>query len=111
MVGEWGKETPTARGATPSEMARARLLRSACIAPSGSLPVAVTAPVQEVVPVVPSATSALKNSVLDVTDESEIPVASPDKVRVWFRNYAELKGGMLMVDHEPTPEQISALEA
>eukprot|EP00971_Amphidinium_carterae_P333906 6468910-Amphidinium_carterae.1 len=110
MVEDWAK-----KGASTLELARARLLRAACIALSGSLPVASNSQAQEVVPVAATATSTAKkiktSSVIDVTDESEIPVATPDKVKVWFKNYSDLKGGMPMVDHEPSPEQISALEA
>eukprot|EP00971_Amphidinium_carterae_P114532 2269286-Amphidinium_carterae.1 len=77
LVGDWGKDSPAAQAASPLELARARLLRAACIALSGSLPRAPSTQTPEVAPVASASTSVAKkiktSSVIDVTDESEIP--------------------------------------
>ena len=51
------------------------------------------------------------SSVLDPTDESEIKALNADEVAAFYRNYEEVKGGEPMEEAEPTPEQISAMNA
>ena len=51
------------------------------------------------------------SSVLDPTDESEIKALNADEVAAFYRNYEEVKGGEPLEEAEPTPEQISAMNA
>ena len=48
-------------------------------------------------------------NVLDPTDETEIQSAAPDQVKACFANYKAIKFGDPLVDKEPTPDQIAAM--
>eukprot|EP00971_Amphidinium_carterae_P259909 5156770-Amphidinium_carterae.1 len=96
---------------SPIMMARVRLLRAACDTIAKNLKVNTPAPPVEVSPVT-AATPSKKikmSMVLDPTDEGEFTVGAPAQITKWFSNYEQLKGGAPMEEHEPTPEQISAL--
>eukprot|EP00971_Amphidinium_carterae_P343260 6482910-Amphidinium_carterae.1 len=60
MVADWGKETLFTKGASPLEMARARLLRVACITLSGSLPRVTSTGVRDEAAVVSAIASTAK---------------------------------------------------
>ena len=49
------------------------------------------------------------SSVLDPSDEAEIPPASADQMTAWFDNYRALKHGDPMPDREPTSDQLVAM--
>eukprot|EP00971_Amphidinium_carterae_P323075 6420761-Amphidinium_carterae.1 len=96
---------------SPIMLARVRLLRAACDTIAKSLKVTTTAPLVADSPMTTATPSKkLKMSmVLDPTDEGEFTVGAPAQITQWFSNYEQLKGGAPMEEHEPTPEQISAL--
>lgn len=49
------------------------------------------------------------SSVIDTTDDSEVPFANPSQIAQWYSNYRDLKHGDPLPDKEPSPDQISAM--
>jgi len=49
------------------------------------------------------------SSLIDPSDESTIPAATADQVKIWYQNFKELKFGDLLPEKEPTPDQICGM--
>jgi hypothetical protein len=49
------------------------------------------------------------SNLIDPTDETEVPAASADQLKIWYENYKELKHGEPLIQKEPSPDQIAAL--
>ena len=49
------------------------------------------------------------SSLIDPCDESAVPAASENQLKVWYSNYKALKHGDPLVEKDHTPDQISAM--
>jgi hypothetical protein len=49
------------------------------------------------------------SNLIDPSDETEVPAASSDQLKIWYENYKALKHGEPLIEKEPSPDQVAAL--
>jgi hypothetical protein len=49
------------------------------------------------------------SNLIDPADETEVPAASSDQLKIWYENYKALKHGEPLIEKEPSPDQVAAL--
>jgi hypothetical protein len=49
------------------------------------------------------------SNLVDSTDDTEVPAATPDQLKIWYGNYKALKHGEPLVEKEPSPDQVAAM--